>query len=84
MNASKILTHNQTIETTIDLLFSSKIHWCHVSSIRIFDIVDASSISVLAGIAGYVHNVMGDIWKTCSSILNIIEGTSNLYREGVV
>ena len=28
-----------------------------------------------------VHNVMGDIWKTCLSILNIIVGTSYLYRK---
>lgn len=39
------------------------------------------SISVLAVIAVDVHNVMGDIWKTCSSVLNIIEGTSNLYPQ---
>ncbi len=39
------------------------------------------SISVLAGIVGDVHNVMGDIWKTCLSILNIIDGTSYLYRK---
>lgn len=39
------------------------------------------SISVLAVIAFDVHNVMGDIWKTCSSVLNIIEGTSNLYPQ---
>ncbi len=39
------------------------------------------SISVLVGIAVDVHKVMGDIWKICLSILNIIEGTSNLYRK---
>ena len=39
------------------------------------------SISVLAVIAVDVHNVMGDLWKTCSSVLNIIEGTSNLYPQ---
>jgi len=39
------------------------------------------SISVLAGIVDDVHNVMGDIWKTCLSILNIIDGTSYLYRK---
>jgi hypothetical protein len=39
------------------------------------------SISVLAGIVDDVHNVMGDIWKTCLSILNIIDGRSYLYRK---
>ena len=39
------------------------------------------SISVLAGIAVDVHNVMGDIWKTCLSILTTINGTPNLYPQ---
>ena len=37
--------------------------------------------SVLAVIAVDVHKVMGDISKSWLSILNIIEGTPNLYPQ---
>jgi hypothetical protein len=37
--------------------------------------------SFLATIVDDVHNVMGDIWKTCLSMLNIIDGKSNLYPK---
>jgi hypothetical protein len=40
--------------------------------------------SVVGGIEEDVHNVMGDIWMTCLSIVNNIQRISTLYYKKVV